>query len=144
MRWTSPCITTATPKTHADLLNLSTTSAETDKAWLQTIGLAMADEDDLGLNRSLSAGMLVYGQGIRAADRVPLLVARKRFSENFPEWFLRHQPEAVLSRVSQCIGMMQNVGCRVLEDLDFIHLALTADDEPMARGIRTANWSAQR
>ena len=96
------------------------------------IGLAVTREGDERVRHQWSAGMLVYQQSIAAEDRVPLLLATTPFRQAFGEWFGTHRPDAVLSLAEQCVGLIQELGARVPEEVGFAHLALTAGDTSMA------------
>ncbi len=96
------------------------------------IGLAIPEDSDIRVQQHFTASMLSYQQHIAVAERVPTLFQTAPAARSFEDWFQEHQPHAVLSIGGECLGVFQQLGLRVPQDVGFANLGLTADDREMA------------
>jgi LacI family transcriptional regulator len=96
------------------------------------IGLAIPEETDERVQQQWTAAMLSYQQHIRLSERVPTLFHTSVASRSFANWFQEHQPHAVLSVGGDGLPVLAELGLRVPQDVGFVNLALTPQDDGMA------------
>ena len=86
------------------------------------IGLAL----DLGLDERVHhlwrAGFLVHQDRLRQSDRIPVLLMRKPHGQEFPGWFERHHPEAIIGSDPIIVEWLHDLGQIVPDDVGFAHL----------------------
>lgn len=98
----------------------------------QRIGFAMTDEQDERVKRKWSAGYLVHQQELPPEERIPLLLSKASFREEFVAWFQANQPDAIVSQDPEVPAILSSLGVKVPDDVGFAHLALTDRDSGYA------------
>ncbi len=90
----------------------------------QRIGCAFNRNDDLYLDSSHSAGLLVFQEDLPTSECVPMLRPMNWSRKTFIAWYKRHKPDVVVSLSEDALEWLREYGCKVPEDVGFALLVV--------------------
>jgi LacI family transcriptional regulator len=88
----------------------------------ERIGFAISRVDNERVDLLWLAGFLVEAQRHGRSKLIPAYLPRAWSEEAFGKWFLKHQPDVILSFHSKILSWLDNLGRRVPQDVGFIDL----------------------
>jgi DNA-binding LacI/PurR family transcriptional regulator len=105
----------------------------------QRVGLVMPEDTDQRLGGNFIGGFAAARQFFQLPALPPLLTEENCYREKpdmalrlLRQWLKRHQPDALLTFVTQVPGMLRSLGCRIPQD---IAVAGTGIDVPVDAGL---------
>jgi LacI family transcriptional regulator len=96
------------------------------------IGLVLSDAFDSAMAHRCSAGFWAVQEYIEGIERVPICRIKGKDQRTFAAWLQRHKPEVVFATHESVLGMAEQTGRRVPDDLGWVHLDWLPDYKRVA------------